>query len=141
MIHTSYSVEETRQLAKEILRRLGRKHVVLLSGELGAGKTVIAQIIAEELGIKEQIISPTYVLMKVYPLPEGSMYNRFVHVDLYRIEYDQRLDELGLVEYLEDPQSLVVVEWPERIIGTWPTDACQIRLDYGDKSTIRTIDF
>lgn len=140
MIHTSYSILETRQMAKEILRRLGGKHVILLTGELGSGKTVLAQAIAEELGIKDNLVSPTYVLMKVYDIPAGN-FKKLVHADLYRIEYNQNIDDLGLTDYLDDPTSLVVVEWPERILGSWPVDSILVRLDYGEKSTIRTVDF
>ncbi len=140
MYHTSYSPQETRQLAREILRRLGTKHIILLQGELGSGKTVLAQALAEELGVKDTVNSPTYVLMKVYPLND-KRFKRFVHVDLYRIDYDQRLDDLGLSDYLQDEESLVVVEWPERIIGSWPYDSFWVRFYFGDKSDIRVIDF
>lgn len=140
MMHTSYSPQETRQAGKELLRRLGTTHIVLLSGELGSGKTVLTQAVAEELGVAETVASPTYVLLKVYEL-SGQPYRRLVHVDLYRIEYNQDTDELGLTDYLADPESLVMVEWPERILGNWPSDALWVRFDFGDKETVRTIDF
>lgn len=140
MIHTSYSILETKRLAKEILRRLGSKHIILLTGELGSGKTVLTQALAEELEIKDNLVSPTYVLMKVYDVPSGK-FKRFVHVDLYRIEYNQNIDDLGLTDYLDDPTNLVVVEWPERILGSWENNSFPVTLSYGDKSTIRTLDF
>ena len=140
MIRTSYSIQDTRRIAREIMRQLGRRHIILLSGQLCTGKTVTAQAIAEELGLKDDVNSPTYVLMKIYPL-QNSDFDRLVHVDLYRIEYNQDTDELGLTDYLADTRSLVVVEWPERILGSWPTDALLVQLDYGDKESIRTIDF
>lgn len=140
MYHTSYSLQETRQLAREILRRLGARHIILLQGELGSGKTVLAQALAEELGVKDIVNSPTYVLMKVYQA-NHKRFKRFVHVDLYRIEYNQHLDDLGLSDYLTDEESLVVVEWPERIIGSWPQNSFLVKFYFGDKSDIRIIDF
>jgi len=140
MIHTSYSERDTQQFAKDIIRRLGQRNLILLQGELGAGKTVVAQAIAEELGVGDVVTSPTYVLLKVYNT-DDQQYRRMVHADLYRIEYNQHIDEIGLTDYLSDPETLVVVEWPERILGSWPHDAVLVRLDFGDKSTIRTLDF
>jgi len=140
MMRTSYSIEDTRRIAREVLRQLGRQHILLLNGQLGTGKTVTVQALAEELGVKDAVASPTYVLMKIYNL-EGQIYKRLVHVDLYRIEYNQDTDELGLTDYLHDEKSLVVVEWPERIMGSWPAGALAVNFDYGDKESIRTIDF
>ncbi len=140
MMRTSYSIQDTRRIAREILRQLGRRNIILLSGQLGTGKTVTVQAIAEELELKDDVSSPTYVLMKIYPL-QNSDFDRLVHVDLYRIEYNQDVDELGLTDYLADARSLVVVEWPERIMGSWPSDALLVQFDYGDKESIRTIDF
>ncbi len=139
-MRTSYSIQDTRRIAREILRQLGRRNIILLSGQLGTGKTVTVQAIAEELELKDDVSSPTYVLMKIYPL-QNSDFDRLVHVDLYRIEYNQDVDELGLTDYLADARSLVVVEWPERIMGSWPSDALLVQFDYGDKESIRTIDF
>lgn len=140
MNRISYSIHDTRRIAREILRQLGRRHIILLSGELGTGKTITVQAIAEELGVTEDVNSPTYVLMKIYPL-QNADFDRLVHVDLYRIEYNQDTDELGLTDYLNDERSLVVVEWPERILGNWPSDALLVQFYYGDKENIRTIDF
>jgi tRNA threonylcarbamoyladenosine biosynthesis protein TsaE len=140
MMRTSYSIQDTKRIARDILRQLGGQHILLLSGQLGTGKTVTVQAIAEELGVKEAVASPTYVLMKIYKL-QGQSFKRLAHVDLYRIEYNQDTDELGLEDYLQDEQTLVIVEWPERILGNWPAGALMVQLDYGDKESIRTIDF
>ncbi len=140
MMRTSYSVQDTRRIAREILRQLGRRHIILLSGQLGTGKTITVQAIAEELGVQASVNSPTYVLLKEYLLT-GQSFERLIHVDLYRIEFNQDTDELGLADYLADEKSLVVVEWPERILGSWPADALLVNFDYGDKETVRTIDF
>lgn len=104
-----------------------RATLVVLTGNLGAGKTTFVQALARELGVKEVVQSPTYVLMKSYPLelsgPASQINNKFtklVHIDAYRLESPEEFDALRPEEFLHDPQALVVVEWPERLSGKLP---------------------
>ncbi len=102
--------------------------VVALRGDLGAGKTTFVQALAARLGIKDKIASPTYVLMKTYPL-EGPLttfgaprrFNRAVHIDAYRLEKPEEFKTLKPEEFLNDPKALVLVEWPERLGDLLPT--------------------
>jgi tRNA threonylcarbamoyladenosine biosynthesis protein TsaE len=101
--------------------------VIELRGDLGAGKTTFTQQLAKELGVTDTIQSPTYVLMKSYPLaftnPHPGIEGRFdklVHIDAYRLEKPEEFAALKPETFLQDPKALVVVEWPENIAGQLP---------------------
>lgn len=96
--------------------------IVALEGNLGAGKTTFVQTLAHELGIKDTVQSPTYVLMKNYPMEISSAsentntkFTKLVHIDAYRLESPEEFAALKPEEFLNDPQALVVVEWPEKL--------------------------
>ncbi|HEX3016163.1 MAG TPA: tRNA (adenosine(37)-N6)-threonylcarbamoyltransferase complex ATPase subunit type 1 TsaE, partial [Desulfobacteria bacterium] len=105
--------------------------VYCLLGELGAGKTALAQGIGRGLGINEQISSPTFTLINEY---HGRL--PFFHMDLYRISRLEEGEELGLTEYFGG-QGLCVVEWPQVVAALIPADILQ--LDFSVKDTVRTI--
>lgn len=88
----------------------------LLSGELGAGKTTLVQALGRVLGVTSDITSPTFSLQKIHPL-RGQLWKRLVHLDAYRLKTLTEIAALELPEYIADPSSLVVVEWPERLSG------------------------
>jgi tRNA threonylcarbamoyladenosine biosynthesis protein TsaE len=94
--------------------------LVTLTGELGAGKTSFAQGMAKALGVSEHVTSPTFVLEKIYELPEGASFKRLVHIDAYRLEGGDALAPLGFDEIIKDPGNLVVLEWPERVSDALP---------------------
>ncbi len=93
-------------------------NILAVQGNLGAGKTTFIQALAAALGVKRFVPSPTFSIMRTYRLPKkaGSI-NRLVHVDAYRLKDESELQVLDLDEELADGQSLLVVEWPERIEG------------------------
>ena len=99
--------------------------VVTLSGPLGAGKTSIARGLLAALGLEEEAPSPTFSIVQPYEPPETRL--PVMHVDLYRIEHVEELDELGLDEARGD--SVLLIEWPERAPGRWP-DALALTLDF-----------
>lgn len=108
--------------------------VVALSGELGAGKTTLTQEIARQLGIKENVNSPTYVIMKKYKIPLSTSHFRFlIHIDAYRLESEQELEKLGWQEIIADPENLILIEWPERVKKLIPKDTMKILLKHGGK--------
>lgn len=101
--------------------------IIALRGDLGVGKTTFTQALARELGVEEAVQSPTYVLMKSYPLrvpkPYPGIEGRFeqlVHLDAYRLESPGEFAALRPQEFLGDPRALVVVEWPERLGSSLP---------------------
>ncbi|MBX4192589.1 tRNA (adenosine(37)-N6)-threonylcarbamoyltransferase complex ATPase subunit type 1 TsaE [Candidatus Parcubacteria bacterium] len=100
-----------------------------LIGNLGAGKTTFVQTLAKDMGITETVQSPTYVLMKKYPvpnpderLPHGAprKFKCLVHIDAYRLEGPLEFQALRPDELFADPGNLVVIEWPERVEGALP---------------------
>ena len=101
------SAEETYKLGVSVAEKLNKNDVVALFGGLGAGKTVFAKGIAKGLAINEQIISPTFVLLKEY---DGG--NKLYHFDLYRIEDEEELEHIGFYDYL-GVGGICVIEWPE----------------------------
>jgi len=109
MKYITKSTEETLKLGKTIAADLNGGDIVLLQGELGAGKTVLAKGIAQGLGITETITSPTFTLMNVYN--DGKL----VHIDTYRLENEEQLVEIGVEDYLGNPNSICLIEWPEKL--------------------------
>ncbi|QDZ07416.1 tRNA (adenosine(37)-N6)-threonylcarbamoyltransferase complex ATPase subunit type 1 TsaE [Sphingomonas panacisoli] len=99
--------------------------VITLSGPLGAGKTSIARGLLAALGLAEEAPSPTFAIVQPYAPPETRI--PVMHVDLYRIDEPQEIDELGLDEAQAD--SVLLIEWPERAPGRWP-EALALSLDF-----------
>lgn len=128
-------------LVERVLERLQKRQdsnraaLVTLQGDLGAGKTTFTQALAKKLGVKEAVVSPTYVLMKSYAL-EGQPFERLVHIDAYRLTDAHEFAALDPASFLMDTGALVVIEWPERIEGALPLADVTLRLssqDAGDE--------
>jgi tRNA threonylcarbamoyladenosine biosynthesis protein TsaE len=107
-VATTTSPEETEAAGEALGRRLRKGDLVLLEGELGAGKTTFVRGIARGTGATAPVASPTFQLVRIYP---GRL--QLAHVDLYRIENNSELAELGLDELADD--GAVVVEWGDRL--------------------------
>lgn len=118
---------DTENFGAEVARTCPRGSVILLDGDLGAGKTVFSRGFARALGIDEPVSSPTYTIVQEYELPERG---RLYHLDLYRISGVDAALAFGVDEFLNDPSSYALVEWPERIAGILPDDAIRITLKH-----------
>lgn len=94
--------------------------LVTLSGELGAGKTSFTQFVARALGVAGSVTSPTFVLMKIYALPETASFKRLVHIDAYRLQGGEELAALGFDEVMKDAGNLILLEWPEQVADGLP---------------------
>ena len=120
------SVEETRALGEELGRDVLRAgDVVVLTGELGTGKTALAQGVGRGLGVEGPVVSPTFTLVREYQ--GGSV--RLCHVDVYRLEKMQELHELGIEEQLEE--SVTLIEWGEVAATALPADRLEVRIAAG----------
>ena len=120
------SEEETIALGEKLAREiLPKRGVVLLTGNLGAGKTTLAKGIAAGRGAakQEEVSSPTFTLIHEYGDPP-----RVYHIDLYRLEEGRQVATLGLEE-LFDKDALVLIEWGERFPELWPEDRVEIRIE------------
>lgn len=125
--------EEFNAEAKVFVRTLKPAPIgatlVTLSGELGAGKTAFTKAAAEELGLTGLVTSPTFVLEKIYALPEGGAFSRLVHIDAYRLSSHVDLHTIGFEEVMEDPKNLVLLEWPEKVSPGLPTAAASLSFE------------
>jgi len=112
----SKTEKDTDQLASKLASQLKGGEVIALVGDLGAGKTRFVKGLAKAYNIKKNITSPTFVLMKVYPVSHNPFsISQLVHVDAYRLEEPQELFYLGIEEYLNKPDTIVVIEWADKI--------------------------
>lgn len=107
--YISNSDTQTKQIAAKVAKQT-QSNIFALTGELGAGKTTFVQGFAKGLGIKEKIISPTFVLIRQHKIPDSN--KTLYHIDLYRLD---QIDNLGLEEILSDPDNIVLIEWPEKL--------------------------
>jgi len=109
------SARETHALGKSLARHLRGGEIIALVGDLGAGKTVLVKGIAQGLGITRRITSPTFLLLRVYPVRQHPTIRRFVHVDAYRVRHAAELLNIGLDDYLGKPDTITVIEWADRV--------------------------
>jgi tRNA threonylcarbamoyladenosine biosynthesis protein TsaE len=141
MVHTrtitSKSPKETKDIGKGIAQGLTSGAVVALHGELGSGKTTFAQGFAEGLGIRTRLLSPTFIIVRRYPLKGNRSF--FYHVDLYRIEGAVNSRDLGLDEFLSDQSAVVLIEWAEYLGGDLPVRCIDVSIRREDNDT-RTIE-
>ena len=113
MEYITTSEKETMKLGRDLAKQLQSVGgVVALVGNLGAGKTTFVQGFAEGLGIKDKILSPSFVLIRQHKIPDSE--SRLFHVDLYRLENDKDLTSLGLNEFWSHPGNIVIIEWAEK---------------------------
>lgn len=145
----SKNLAETEACAKEFISKLkpltNRATVVALSGNLGSGKTTFTQAVGKILGITVPIQSPTFLILKSYPLPPGGFgragklqvtsYKFLHHVDAYRLEKGEDLLKLGWRDLLANPKNLIFIEWPENVADVIPKDAIKISFEFIDDKT------
>jgi len=117
------------KFAKEILKNKSKKKsfIIGLEGELGGGKTTFIQGLAKGLGVKEKILSPTFVIMKKF--------NNFYHIDCYRTQKSKELLDLGFKEIISNPENIVVVEWAEKIKEIMPKNTIWIKFKFVNEKT------
>lgn len=119
------TAEETRKFAKDYALSFRNGGILALSGDLGAGKTTFAQGFAKGLGVEDRIVSPTFLIIRQYPIPNQN--NFFYHIDLYRME-DIDLKNSGLEEILSEPSNVVLIEWAEKIADHLPENINKLLL-------------
>lgn len=130
---TTHSPEETRALGEALGRLLRAGDVVTLSGELGAGKTALAQGIGAGLDVGEPVSSPTFALVHEYA---GRM--PVWHLDVYRVRSEDELIDLSWQDLLAG-RGVVLVEWPERIAPALPAERLEVRLEHVDEQSRRLL--
>lgn len=147
-IHFTNSPSQTQKLgealAKRILKAGPKKKatVIGLTGDLGGGKTTFLQGFAKGLGIKEKILSPTFVIMRKFKIRVDSCSNscRFVyfyHIDCYRTKKPKEILDLGFKKIVSDQRNIVAIEWGDRIRRILPEDTLIIKFKFVNKAKRR----
>ncbi len=134
----SQNLEDTTKVAKDFLQSIkpssNKATVVGLYGNLGAGKTTFTQAVAKQLGIKETVSSPTFVIEKIYTVLHTA-FTHFIHIDAYRLESADELLHLGWEEITSNPKNLIFIEWPEKVASILPSDMMKVQLTFIDETT------
>jgi tRNA threonylcarbamoyladenosine biosynthesis protein TsaE len=120
----SKNLNTTKKIAQnfliQVLKGKNRKaSIVGLYGDLGTGKTTFTQFIAKNFGITRKVNSPTFVILKKYPIKNKKFESMF-HIDAYRLKNEKELEKLGWKEVISNPKNIVFIEWPERVLKTIP---------------------
>ena len=123
-------------LAAQIADIIKPGTVICLNGDLGAGKTLFVQSLARALGVQGDVTSPTFNLMNIY---EGKM--KIFHFDLYRLEQEYELEEIGFYDYVEEPDGLVLIEWAEKFADCLPDDYISLEIQRAEQENQRLIKF
>ncbi len=131
--------DQTEDVARRLAGSLAGGDIVLLVGDLAAGKTTFVRGLVDGLGgDPDEVSSPTFVLVQTYPTGPPAGVDRVHHLDLYRLEGTVRdLRELGVEEMVNDPRAVVAVEWPKDALATWlPGDARTwvVRIEVDDRT-------
>ena len=128
------NVAQTQAVAAALAELVQAKDLLLLTGDLGSGKTAFTQGFGAALAVTERITSPTFVLLRSY---EGRI--PLNHIDAYRLEDIEEVADLGLSELLDGP-AVTLIEWAERVRPTLPANFLDVRLTFGDDPDERLLD-
>lgn len=123
------SVSQVPDIAAKIITAIPKGSVVLLYGDLGAGKTTLTSSIVKVLGATEQVSSPTFSIINTYETPSGELH----HIDLYRLKDTEEALDIGIEDYL-DPQLYTFVEWPQIIENILPLYYYEIRISVEEET-------
>lgn len=134
--YKSITPEKTAMLATKIADIIKPGTVICLNGDLGAGKTLFVQSLARALGVQGDVTSPTFNLMNIY---EGKM--KIFHFDLYRLEQEYELEEIGFYDYVEEPEGLVLIEWAEKFVDCLPDNYISLEIQRTEQDDQRIIRF
>ena len=136
MIIRSMQEETTLALGRRIGAALRDGDVILLRGEMGAGKSVFSRGVARGIGVEGPVPSPTFTLMNIHEGTSKKMY----HFDLYRLDDADALYEMGFEEYIPSLDGATFIEWPEMAEEAMPEDALTATLTYGDDGLTRRVE-
>ena len=138
MKYVSNSIEDTQKLATQLAEKSAKGGigplVFALMGELGAGKTMFVKAFAKALGVESPVTSPTFILMRPYEIAFGR-YKMLYHIDAYRIDSYEDFSPAGLGEILDDDDSVVIIEWADRVRELIPDNAIWIHIKHTGENT------
>lgn len=140
MIFISKSPSQTKKFAQKLAKKLKGGQILALIGDLGGGKTCFTKGLAQGLGIKKLIISPSFVLMKIYSIRKKRGAKQLCHIDLYRLKRPSDIINLGAQEYLGQKNTICVIEWANKIRSVLkPYKKIMINFQFVDKNTRKII--
>jgi len=121
-------------LAKEVLKTKQKGALIFgLEGDLGGGKTTFLQGFAKGLGIKEKILSPSFIVMRKFQIPNPK-FQTFSHIDCYRISKPKEVLDLGFKEIISNPKNIVAIEWSDHVRKIIPEDSLIIKFELANKN-------
>ena len=138
------SSKETKKAGMALGQILGRESlsdrafIIALEGDLGSGKTTFIQGLAQGLEVKENILSPTFVIQKDFSLALKN-YKNLYHIDAYRLTNGQELIDIGINDWLGGKGIVTVIEWADRVKKILPKKRIKIKIDFGKKENERRI--
>ena len=135
MNFTINDISEIRQVAKKIIDNIGNKRIIAFYGEMGAGKTTLIKAICEELGVVDNISSPTFSIVNEYKTQKGE---RIFHFDFYRIKSQTEAFDMGYEDYFYS-NAYCFIEWPEKILELLPTEIVNVSIKIHDEKRILEI--
>lgn len=138
------TLDQLHKVAQDIIQKAKSTKtdtatVITLEGDLGSGKTTLTQEISKILGVKESVISPTFVIMKKYEVVDD-IFKHLIHIDAYRLNESKELINLGWGNILADKTNLIIIEWPSQVPECIPAHACKLELKHAKDDT-RVITF
>lgn len=126
-----YDFSEIDLVAEKLLQETAESLVLTMTGSLGAGKTTLTGALLKKLGVQGPVASPTFTYVNRYDLPDG---RAVYHFDLYRLGSLCEFEQAGFFEYLYQPDSLVIIEWPEILMPVLQQKVCHIEITAVDQT-------
>lgn len=139
-----FNLNSIDKIAKEIILKINKHEsssatIAAFYGELGSGKTTITKEIAKQIGVRERVVSPTFVIMKIYKI-EHKSFKKLIHIDAYRLDSSKDLLNIGWENIINDKENLIIIEWPERVKEAMSFDSINVFLSHIDDEK-RLIEF
>ena len=134
------SVADLEQAARRFVEEMGDETVYAFYGEMGAGKTTFIRALAAALGVEDDVAnSPSFSIINEYR--SDTTAELIYHFDLYRLETEEELEDIGFYEYTEEPEGIVVIEWSDKFPQCMPEDHVEVRIEKSDDADGRRITF
>lgn len=133
--HISNSLEETKSLGESLAKELQGGDLLLLFGNLGAGKTSFLQGLAQGLGVGDKVNSPTFNILKIYKTKKNEKVKKFCHIDAYRLESGADLKNIAVDEILNEDKTVTAIEWAEKVEDILPQNFIRIDIKAINENT------
>jgi tRNA threonylcarbamoyladenosine biosynthesis protein TsaE len=123
------SLTDLQEIAAELIKKLNKPYRIALFGDLGAGKTTLVKTICDQIGVKDNVSSPTFSIVNTYENTQ-----KVHHFDFYRIESTEEVFDLGYEEYFFDPNAHIFIEWPEKVESILPENFVRLYITLNKKA-------